>query len=154
MTRSLAVVTMLLVAHLGLAAEAAHDHLDVPHKTVALGKDRILPDNLTMSSSDALVFENFSPAVLTIRFIEPENQIEKIRCPLAIGKIVQQGGELAFFRFDYKKRLIATVAPGRFASVCSLAPGQYSYTVEPSRTTKAGPSAGQRLSNKGTITVQ
>ena len=91
---------------------------------------------------------------LTIRFLEPENQVEKIHCPLVTGKIVKSGGQLAVFSFDYKKRLIATVAPGRFASICSLAPGQYSYVVEPVRGVKTGTGAGQRLSNKGTITVQ
>lgn len=63
------------------------------------------------------------------------------------------GGQLAVFSWDYKKRLVATVAPGRFASVCSLAPGQYSYVVEPAGA-GVGAGAGRRLAAKGTITVK
>ena len=148
------VVTLLAGAYPAHAAEEAHQHETAVHQTIAVGRDRIVPTALTMSASDVLVIENFSPYPKTIRFISPENQVDKVRCGLLEPGAAKGEGELALFRWDDKNRLVATIAPGRFGSLCSFAPGEYAYVVEPAVAVPGGSSAAQALRPKGTITVK
>jgi hypothetical protein len=151
MIRRTALVVMLLT--LALPAYAAdEDHAGGSHKTISFGRSRLVPSDLTMAASDVLVFENFTTRPATVRFLSPDNQVDKIRCE-AVGK-GKATGQLALFSWDYKKRLVATIAPGRFASLCSLAPGQYTYLVGPTLNVGAGTGVGHNLEMKGTITVQ
>lgn len=50
-------------------------------------------------------------------------------------------------------RLTATIPPGRFASVCLLAPGQYTFVARRAAPATGTPPAAT-LGVKGTITVQ
>jgi hypothetical protein len=133
------------------ADEDASSHADHPHKTVILGKlGAALPSDLTMDKGDVLVFENYSSGAITIRFTEPADQTDKIHCGLVRPKASKNAPPWAKFSFDDRKRLTATLPPGQFASLCSLAPGNYVY-----ETSQAfGAQVGTRQPGKHTVTVQ
>jgi len=132
------------------AAEDASSHADHPHKTVIVGKTGTLPSDLTMDKDDVLVFENYTSGAVTITFTEPADQTDKIHCGLVRPAGSRNAPPWAKFAFDARKRLTATLPPGQFASLCSLAPGNYVYeTSQP-----FGGYTGNRQPNKSTITVQ
>ncbi len=132
------------------ADEDASSHADHPHKTVIVGKTGTLPSDLTMDKGDVLVFENYTSGAVTITFTEPADQTDKIHCGLVRPKASKNAPPWAKFSFDARKRLSATLPPGQFASLCSLAPGNYVY--ETSR--PFGGYVGNRQPAKSTITVQ
>ena len=153
MTLRSALGLLLLVAVTpALAAEDADNHANAARKTVTIGRDRLVPPDLKMSSSEVLEFENFTGHPRTVRFIEPDDQVDKIRCGLVNKN--SSHTPTVLFSWDYKKRLSATLLPGQFATVCSLAPGNYSYLIEAAGGVKAGTGAERKLAPKGTITVE
>ena len=86
-------------------------------------------------------------------FVEPQDQTDKIRCfPIdhTIARPYQAPGLL--FDWGPGRRLTATMPPGKFASACSLAPGQYTFVAK--RVSRDPRGAEDSLGTKGTITVQ
>lgn len=132
------------------ADEDASSHADQPHKTVIVGKSGTLPSDLTMDKGDVLVFENYTSGAVTIRFTEPAEQADKIHCGLVRPKASKNAPPWAKFAFDANKRLTATLPPGQFASLCSLAPGNYVYETSQPFTG----AVSSRQANKSTITVK
>ena len=150
--RSALGLLLLLATTPALAAEDADSHAAAPRRTVTIGRDRLHPPDLKMTAADVLEFQNFTGRAQTVRFIEPEDQVDKIRCGL-LGKDSAHRATV-LFSWDYKRRLSATILPGQFATVCSLAPGSYSYLIEAAGSARAGTGAGHKLAPKGTITVE
>ena len=77
MFRRLALLATVLAAIASsFAAEGEREHEAGTQKTIGIGRDRISPTDLTMSASDVLVIQNFSPYPKTVRFLSPENQAD------------------------------------------------------------------------------
>ncbi len=145
------VVSLVAVAPVAAAEEAAGAHAHAPRKIVTLDGERIVPSDVTLSPGDVLQFENLSFDPLSVRFIEPEDQAKKIRCEYVGGK---EKAPWLLFEWDDRGRLTGVVPPGRIASVCSLAPGRYAYLVRHAGSHQAAAEAGSRDEEKGTITVK
>lgn len=138
-----------------LAHEDLMGHGSHVQKTITLMRDRISPTDLTMSKDDVLEFQNLSLYAMRIKFLEPEKMAEKIRCELVNPKGSKQGKTpWALFSWDEKQRLLATIPPGRFASLCELAPGRYRYVIDRVGARAAVRAAGEGHGEQGTITVQ
>ena len=144
--------TLLALAVSVHAAEELTGHAKHPQKVVVLDADRIAPSNLQMSEGDVLVFENQSIHPIVVTFIEPKDAGDKIHCSF-VRKSEREKIKAPWLLFESSGgALSATIPPGRFASVCSLASGTYAYTaVQPRlRTTQSA----SILPEKGQITVQ
>ena len=147
-------ILLLVPGSLRAAEDDAHGHASAPHKVIVIDAARVSPSALTMSPEDVLEFENFALNSMQVEFIEPADQAEKIRCHLVGGKS-NHGARAAWQLFSWGPghRLTATIPPGRFASVCSLAPGQYAFVARRAAPATGTPPAAT-LGIKGTITVQ
>jgi hypothetical protein len=135
------------------ASEDVDGRAGSPRKIVMQNDDRITPSALTMNRTDVLEFENDSGQFMRLVFVEPPDQAEKIRCYLTDHTIARPD-QMPWLLFDWGpgRRLTATIPPGKFASACSLAPGQYAFvTKRVSRDARAVPDS---LGTKGTIAVQ
>ena len=141
-------------------ARAAHDEEDVtahskhPMRTVVLDNTDIRPSTLNMERGDALVFENHSNHPVKVTFTEPDNVVEKIRCGLIRAK-EKEAPKAPWQLFAWQDgKLTATLPPGRFASVCSLLAGTYTYTAIPVTAGAKQTESGGLLPNKAQIVVQ
>ena len=150
----------LLVLGLGLApgvARAAEEpigaHTQHPLKSIIIDNDRIQPSALDMSAEDSVVFENHSTRPIAVNFIEPADLRDRIRCGLIRpgAKAKSRVPWQLFWWSDGK--LAATIPPGRFASMCSLQPGRYAFTIAPLGP-GVNPASGGKLPDKGQITVK
>ena len=144
---------MLLVVPVRAGDEDAGSHMDKPHKTILLGAERIAPADVTISKDDSLEFQNLSLHPIQVEFTEPADQTDKIRCELINPKLGKPGkAPWALFAWNDGKRLVAIVPPGRFASVCSLAPGNYAFVTK--RVSRDVRGDVGKSGTKGTIAVQ
>ena len=103
--------------------------------------------------TDELGFTNTGFEPLQVEFIQPSSQAGKISCRVADPKSLKPGEKpWATFSQNAEGRFSATVPPGRFLSVCTLAPGAYTYVVH--KLSATGPPSEERLGQEGTITVR
>jgi len=134
------------------AEDAWIDHAKSPHKTIIIGKDVILPTKTIMSAGDVVEFKNMWSGVLEVTFTEPKDVSAKIHCGLISGKPDPEAKDPPWDLFQPNAEgLAASIPPGRFASLCHLDPGEYSFIVE--EMAFAGDEEGV-LPNKGTISVK
>jgi len=151
------VVVMMLAAAVTSGIVSASEKVDgnagTPRWLVMRDDDLITPSALTMNHDDVLEFENASGRFMTLVFVEPQDQADKIRC-YPIDHTMARPDQTPWVLFDWgpRRRLTATMPPGKFASACSLAPGQYTYVAK--RVSRDPRGAGDSLGTKGTITVQ
>ena len=149
-------VMMLAVTVTSGIASASEDvdgRVATARKIVMRNDDLISPSALTMNRGDVLEFENDSGQFMRLVFVEPRDQTDKIRCyPIdhTIARPYQAPGLL--FDWGPGRRLTATMPPGKFASACSLAPGQYTFVAK--RVSRDPRGVADSLGTKGTITVQ
>jgi hypothetical protein len=122
-------------------------------KTIVLGATRIEPDNFTMASTDVIAFTSTAFDPLQLEFIKPTSQAGKINCRVADPKSLKPGETpWATFSVNGEGHFVANVPPGQFPSVCTLAPGSYTYVVHQ---LSAGPGTSEgRLGLEGNITVR
>jgi hypothetical protein len=158
MGRRYGYLTIALLLGLGVGRaravqEDAVGHTKHPMHTVVLDNEDVRPSTTTMDKGDVIVFENHSTHPIKITFTEPADQREKIRC----GLVKEKAGEKArapwqLFAWENGK-LAGTIPPGRFASVCSLQEGNYTFLTvrEGVRVQAAG---GGTLQDKGEIVVK
>jgi hypothetical protein len=149
--RVLVLVLGLALAVTARAAEAPEAHADKPHKTIYLGKHRIEPSNLTMVTDDVLVLQNDAIQPIRVTFVEPKDIEQKIRCAL-LEMPATQRPPWGIFSLE-NGVLTGLVPPGRFASVCSLSPGKYSFVAKVVDA-EAAAGASTELQEKATITVR
>jgi len=132
------------------ADEIPESHDDRPQKVISLGASRISPTRLTMDTGDVLAFQNYSPKVLQVIFLEPPGLAGKVQCK-QIERVAEDAaitpGALFKRRGD---QVVALIAPGAFVSVCGLPRGNYVYSVAPFTPQQAG----ERQGEKGQIVVQ
>jgi hypothetical protein len=151
------VVASLLLAIGARLAWAEHEPLEAhtkhPLKTIVLDNQSIQPSSLEMTTGDALVFENHSTEPISVKFTEPADLRDRIRCGL-IRKSAREKSQAPWLLFAWTDgTLVATIPPGRFASVCSLKEGSYAYLT--TRLTPGVRAAGGGLvPDKGQINVK
>jgi len=138
----------------GLAAEedpSSHAK-HVTHTIVFDGTD-IRPSTTQMSQDDVLAFENYSTQPVELTFTEPADLRKKIRCGLVHEKDAPESAPWALFTWQGDK-LVASLPPGRFASICALAPGSYAYTASVAGQSPRSGAGGSLLPNKGQVVVK
>jgi len=121
-------------------------------KTITIGVTRIDPDDLTMTHDETLSFMSTADHPLTIEFTQPKDQADRIKCHVTDPKLAKGEAAWATFRTNSEGHLTADVPGGLFPSVCTLAPGSYTYIVkmlDPGLREAPG-----RLGQQGTITVK
>jgi hypothetical protein len=151
-TLVLACTLLALAAAPAAADEEVGGHARHAQKLVILDAERIMPSNLKMDEGDVLVFQNQSSEPMNVTFVDPKDVADKIRCEL-VRKSDEEQPRAPWLLFQKQGgQVVATIPPGRFASVCSLAPGSYAFTARRSRVKTSD--AGGVLQEKGQITVQ
>jgi len=150
-------VLMMLAAAVTSGMASASDEMEgrgrSARKIVMHDDELISPSALTMNRDDVLEFENDSGQLMRLVFVEPEDQREKVRCHL-VNRTSARLDETPRLVLDWDAgtRLTTIIPPGRFASVCSLAPGRYAFVA---RRVSRDPRGGEdSLGTKGTITVE
>jgi hypothetical protein len=122
-------------------------------KTIVMGPTRLDPPNLTLTRTDAVGFVNTGGDPMTMEFIGPKDQSGRITCRVSDPQALKRGeAPWAEFRLSEEGHYKANIPPGRFPSVCSLAPGPYTYVVH--RITSGPTPSELRLGQEGTITVR
>ena len=136
------------------AEEAPSAHAAAAEKTVHLGSTVVTPSALDLDKDETVAFENYALYPLSVTFIEPaQGQAERIRCELIAPKAGQKAkAPWGLFTWNGRKQLVGNIPPGRFASLCSLAPGDYAYVVN--RVGGAAPGGVNTATQKGTIRVK
>jgi hypothetical protein len=141
---------LLLAAPAAIVAETEDlgAHARHPMQTVVIG-DVIRPQKTDLRTGEVIVFQNHSVQPVVVTFTEPADLKQRIRCALVRGSEV--GDPKAPWQlFTWQNgRLVATIPPGRFAAVCSLAPGTYAYQV----VHQGGRAAPGELPDEGSIVV-
>jgi hypothetical protein len=144
----------LVVAPAGAEQEPLGAHTQHPPKIIVLDNDHIQPSTLEMTGSDALVFENHSLHPIVVRFTEPADLKDRIRCGL-IRRSDKERSQAPWQLFSWSDgSLVATIPPGRFASVCSLAAGGYTFLATREGLTVRPQAGAGSLPQKGQITVK
>jgi hypothetical protein len=157
MIRREVIVAMMLAVAVAAGIASASGDVDggvtTARKIVMRDNELISPSALTMNPHDVLQFENDSGHIMRLVFVEPQDQTDKIRC-YPIDHTIARPDQTPWMLFDWGpgRRLTATIPPGRFASACSFAPGQYAFVA--TRVSRDARGAEDSLGTKGTITVQ
>jgi hypothetical protein len=158
--RATAFPIMLACLALAATAPAADDespeaHSRLKRTVIQLDAERVQPSTATADRDGVIVFENFAVNPITIRFVEPDDAAQKVKCHFVRQKERVEGAPWLLFGLEGGK-LSATIPPGRFASLCSLAPGTYTYVADVQRLKTNAPSAaGTGVgSEKGQIVVR
>jgi hypothetical protein len=128
--RSLVVSACLTLAVAAMPARAAEDaaaHTKHKSQTITLGENLIIPSDTTMAADEVLVFQNQSLDLLRVSFLPPPDLKANVRCDWATQD-KEKRPPWGLFQFE-GDRLVGHIPPGRFASVCSFAPGTYSFVV-------------------------
>jgi hypothetical protein len=153
--RTVALACTLLALAAAVPAPADEEiggHARHAQKLVILDAERIMPSDLKMDEGDVIVFQNQSAEPIIVTFVDPKNVADKIRCAL-VRKSDDEQPRAPWLLFQKRgDQIAATIPPGRFASMCSLTPGAYSFTAQRSRVKTSD--AGGVLQEKGLITVQ
>jgi hypothetical protein len=146
-----ACLTLVVAAAPARADEDAAAHSKHKSQTITVGADEIIPSDTTMAATDVLVFQNQSFNLMRIAFIPPPDLKANIRCGWATQDAAQRP-PWGLFQFE-GDRLVGLLPPGRFASVCSFAPGKYAFLVRKEIVEGGSPTPGT-LDTKGTLTVK
>jgi len=110
--------------------ESPEAHAKHPTKTITVDNTDIRPGTLMMDQGDVLSFVNYSVHPVQITFTEPKDIEKHIRCGLVRSASDKNPPPAEWALFTWNEgRLVATLPPGRFASVCDLEPGKYAYTA-------------------------
>ncbi len=104
-----------------------------------------------MGAGDTLVFENYSVRPMRITFTEQADLRERIRCGLVKQKEAEKAQAPPQQLFAWSDgKLVGTIPPGRFASVCSFREGPYTF-VTARLGVEARPAGGGGLPAKGEV---
>ena len=121
-------------------------------KTIVLGATRLDPSDLTITAGATVGFTSTAGEPLQLEFIKPKTQADRIKCHVADPKSTKPGETpWGTFRANAEGHLTADIPPGRFPSVCTLAPGAYIYVV---RHLGGINNPALRTPQEGTITVK
>jgi plastocyanin len=155
-TRTARIVFALLIAA-GMPARAEHEgpgeHAKHATHTITLDGIDVRPSAVTMDHGDVVGFENYSTHPVQVTFTDPADLQSKIRCGLVHGTAGAPPEPWSVFTWKNGK-LTGNIPPGRFASVCSLEPGTYSYTATIISSGARGGGTPGTLEPKGQIVVK
>ena len=133
--------------------EGPSDHAKHTSRTITLDGNDVRPSQTRMEHSDVLMFVNYSTHPVRITFTEPADLKNRIRCS-AIRGAEKDAPSAPWALFSWENgKLIATVPPGQFASVCSLEHGTYAFTVAAVDSSAQGEASHGLLPAKGQIMV-
>src|SRR6185503_12789886 len=120
------------------------------HTITILDSEVIQPSTLTMRSGDLLEFTNYSAHTMLLVFTEPRDPTASVRCR-AVDASAVSGAAWQLNGSPSDPQLSAIVPPGRSASTCSLAPGNYDFVMKQVARDVRGPAA--TFGTFGTIAV-
>ncbi len=110
-------MSMLLGASGGIArAEEEPDHVEYEHRFVRITATRVRPETLALGSDQAIGWVNYSSQIARVSF--DKEIAEKMTCR-------SPGG----FRLTGDRLESNDIQSLQFASLCRLAPGEYTYRV-------------------------
>jgi hypothetical protein len=136
------------------AEEQPGEHAKHDTHTITLDGNDVRPAQTSMDHGETLAFANFSSHPVRVTFTEPAQLKDKVRCGL-VHSDQKHVPSPAWALFSWQNdKLMATVPPGQFASVCSLEPGSYTFTATPISTAAPGSVPNQELPAKGQIVVK
>jgi hypothetical protein len=128
-TRALALVTLLAAA--ALPAGAEEDHAGRPQKIVTIGQTRLAPNTLRMKADEVLTMQNHSQRMMRVVFTEPKDLADRVKCA-EVKRVSEDEAMVAGSVFRRRgDQVVGLIAPGAFVSVCSLAPGTYTFRAVP-----------------------
>ena len=149
--RGLALSALGLILMVGGAAAAEPRRQGgVSHRVITIDREQVHPSALSMKRDDVLEFVNYSAAPMIV-FIRPHEPSDMARCHVAA---LGAGDDLAPDAFIWAAgyQPAAIIPPGRFANICSLAPGRYVFVTREVGTDAAGPMENAGI--RGTVTVE
>jgi|SRR5262245_29215544 len=151
------ICTALLLACTGAPVlaetEGPSDHAKHNSRTITLDGNDVRPPQTRMDHADVLMFANYSTHPVRVTFTDPADLKSRIRCGLVRGRERDApAAPWALFTWENDK-LVATVPPGQFASVCALEPGSYAFTVASVSASAQGAGTRGLLPAKGQIVV-
>ncbi len=129
-------LALILGPSSSLGAET--DHAEKDHKVARILETRVRPKTLEIRSTDAIGWLNYSSKRARISF---DAEVAKSMVCRSIST----------FRLDGARVVSSDIQATQFASLCSLAPGEYEYRVELS--SGIGSSMGPGKSFTGKIVV-
>jgi hypothetical protein len=151
MKHTLTALVLALTMTTARAADYPRAHAGVAHRVVTIDDYLIHPSAVTMSADDVLEFVNYSSVRMILVFLEPEGHSNKPRCHVT-SLHAGRGNAPEALRWDSPHQPAEIIPPGKFVSVCSLAPGKYSFVTKRVDSDESGPL--EQLGTKGTISVE
>ncbi|HXJ36817.1 MAG TPA: hypothetical protein VMS22_22500 [Candidatus Eisenbacteria bacterium] len=151
----LSLALLLALGAIPAFAEHEGDHAQHGTQTVTLDGNDVRPSTTNLAHGDVVSFVNYSVHPIKVVFTDPADLKEKIHCGLVkgAGGAAADSPPWALFTWENDK-LVGTLPPGRFASVCSLEPGAYAFTAMIVGGDHKGAGPGSILPAKGQIVVK
>jgi plastocyanin len=120
-SRSLCALSSALILVVAMAARAddpaVEDHANRDHVFVTILALKVRPDVQRLKAGDAVGWLNYTNRIARVYF--DKDVAKKMTCT-----------SKGTFRLDGARLASADIQAQQFASLCSLAPGEYAYTVE------------------------
>jgi hypothetical protein len=131
----------------------AHSHGTT--QTITLDGNDIRPSTITIGHGDVISFVNYSIHPIQVTFTEPADIAQRIHCSLVHSAKTKGTPSPPWAVFIWtNEKLVGNVPPGRFASVCSLEPGNYAFTAQIVGQSPRAADRGSVLASKGRIEVK
>jgi hypothetical protein len=148
----LVLIVGMTIGPVGATEEDTGAHAKGTLRTIILDTEVVRPSSTTLGTNESLVFENHSTQPMVVTFTEPADLKERIRCGLVRAKASDpERAPWALFSWEDGK-MKGVIPPGRFASVCSLAAGHYTFLV--ARQSPGAKAPSGVLPEKGEIVVK
>ena len=114
----LLVFTLIFSPSTSFGAEPDHsDHSDHDHRVARILENRVRPETIEVHSTDAISWLNYSSKRARISF---DSEVAKKMTCRSVGT----------FHLDGPRLITNDIQATQFASLCSLAAGEYEYRVE------------------------
>ncbi len=120
---------------------AESDHADHDHQTVRISSGRIRPEHMKLGADDALAWANYSSRIARVVF--DAEVAKRMKCRSATS-----------FTLAGDRLVSRDIQASQFASLCQLAPGEYSYKTELYSGSGSSGFAGVDRTLQGRITVK
>jgi hypothetical protein len=142
----------IMIGPVGATEEDAGAHAKATTRTIVLDSEVVRPSSTVLGTNESVVFENHATQPLVVTFTEPADLMQRIRCGLVRAKATDpERAPWALFSWEDGK-MKGVIPPGRFASVCSLAPGHYTFLV--TRQSPGARTPSGELGERGEIEVK
>jgi hypothetical protein len=129
------IFSLALVFGSSLSFGAESDHGDKDHKVARILETRVRPMTLEIRSADAIGWLNYSNKRARISF---DAEVAKSMVCRSISTFRLEGGRV----------VSSDIQTVQFASLCSLAPGEYEYRVDLTAGVGGSPGPGKSFTGK------